>query len=109
VIAIAVLLAQAITPPPAPVPAPPRPAEEIWMQKCKLCHGEDGRSRTVKGRKLKAPDFTGQKWQTHTDDREIVEAIENGIPKREMPAFKDKLTPEEIQSLKAFVRAFGRK
>ena len=73
------------------------------------CHGEDGRAQTKKGRELKAEDFTSPKWQKRTTDEEIVEAIANGIPKKKMPAFKDKLSTEEIQALVPYLRAFGKK
>lgn len=64
---------------------------------------------TKKGRELKAKDFTKQKFQQHTTDEEIVEAITNGLRKKKMPAFKNKLSPEEIQALLPFVRAIGKK
>jgi len=109
VIALALLLAQAATPSPAPIAAPPRTAEEIWQMKCKFCHGEDGKSQTKKGRQYKAPDFTRAKWQKHTTDDEIVEAITDGVKKSKMPSFKEKLTPEEIKSMVPYLRAFAGK
>jgi mono/diheme cytochrome c family protein len=109
VIALLVLLAQAATPSPAPVAAAPRTPADIWMMKCKFCHGEDGKSRTKKGIKYKAPNFTGARWQKHTTDQEIVEAITNGVPKTKMPTFKDKLSPEEIQAMVPYLRAFAGK
>jgi mono/diheme cytochrome c family protein len=101
------LLAQATTPP-APITGP-RPPQEIFEQRCIACHGADGKAQTKKGRQLKAKDFTRPKFQQHTIDKEIVDAITHGIKKRKMPAFEDKLSPEEIQSLVGYVRAFGRK
>jgi len=102
------LLAQATTPPPGPVTGARTPPE-IFEQRCKVCHGADGKAQTKKGRQLKAKDFTRPKFQQHTTDKEIVDAITNGIKKRKMPAFKDKLSPEEIQALVGYVRAFGKK
>jgi mono/diheme cytochrome c family protein len=117
VIALALaLLAQAAAPSPAPADsapaAAPRSAEEIWQMKCKFCHGEDGKSQTKKGRKLHAPDFTKAKWQKHTTDQEIVEAVTDGITdkgKPKMPSFKEKLAPGEIQSMVPYLRAFAGK
>jgi mono/diheme cytochrome c family protein len=102
------LLAQAITPPPAPVTGARTP-QEIYEKRCTVCHGGDGKGKTKKGRQLKAKDFTRSRFQQHTTDKEIVDAITNGIKKRKMPAFKDKLSPEEIQALVGYVRAFGKK
>jgi len=100
------LLAQATTPPPAPLTGARTP-QEIFEHRCAVCHGADGKARTKKGRQLKAKDFTRARFQQHTTDKEIVDAITNGIPKHKMPAFKDKLSPEEIQALVGYVRAFA--
>ena len=102
------LLAQAATPPPAPVAAARTP-QEIWSERCTTCHGEDGKAQTKKGRELQAKDFTRGEWQKSTSDEEIVEAITDGIPKKKMPSFRTRLTPEEIRSLVPFLRSFGRK
>ena len=103
----AALLAQASTPSPAPLQA--RTAQENFEQRCTICHGVDGKGKTKKGRQLKAADFASPKWQGNTTDQEIVEAITNGIPKHKMPAFKDKLTSEEIRALVPYLRTFGKK
>jgi mono/diheme cytochrome c family protein len=137
-IALALLLAQASVPSPAPIPppgaapsgSPSRPAtadtpaksgtpaptaadassaKEIYEKRCVFCHAADGTGRTKKGKQLKAPNFTSPRWQLHTTDEEIVKAITDGIPKHKMPAFKDKLTPEQIQSLVPYSRAFAAK
>jgi mono/diheme cytochrome c family protein len=102
------LVAQATTPPPGPITGARTP-KEIFEQRCVACHGADGKAQTKKGRQLKAKDFTKARFQQHTTDKEIVDAITNGIKKKKMPAFKDKLSPEEIQSLVGYVRAFGKK
>jgi len=103
-----VVLAQATTPSPAPVTGLRTP-QEIFEQRCAKCHGNDGKAQTKKGRELKAKDFTKPKFQQHTTDEEIVDAITNGLRKKKMPAFKNKLSPEEIQAFVPFVRAFGKK
>lgn len=108
-LALATLLAQAPTPSPAPVVAGPQAPQDIWEKRCTFCHGADGKSQTKKGRQLKAPDFTSDRWQKHTTDDEIVEAVHDGIPKHKMPAFKDKLSNEEIKSLVPFLRAFAKR
>ena len=105
---LAAVLAQAATPSPAPL-AGQQSAQDTWDKRCTFCHGADGRSQTKKGKKFKAPNFTKAKWQSHTTDDEIVEAVTDGVPKTKMPAFKDKLSPEEIKAMVPFVRAFGSK
>jgi len=90
-------------------PAQPGEAAEIFDRKCDFCHGEDGRGQTKKGKKLKAPDFTSPKFQKETTDKEILSAIEDGVLKKKMPAFKTKLTADQIQLLAAYVRGFAGK
>ncbi len=104
---LAAALAQANTPSPAPV-AKGRSAQDNWDMRCTGCHGADGKGQTKKGKALKAPDFTSQKFQQETAEEEIEDAISNGVPKSKMPAFKGKLSDAEIQELVKFVRAFGK-
>ena len=106
-IALALAASLAQTPSPAPVAGISAP-EKIWEKRCAFCHGADGKSQTKKGRQYKAPDFTKAKWQKETTDEEIVDAITNGVPKSKMPAFKEKLSPEEIKAMVPYLRAFGR-
>lgn len=105
---VAAALAQAQTPSPAPVAAQAAP-KDIFEKRCIFCHGADGRGKTKKGKQFKAPDFTSEKWQKSTADEEIEDAIQNGVPKTKMPAFKTKLSQAEIDSMIPFLRAFGSK
>jgi len=112
--ALALALQQAPTAPPAPIDASPQDPKELFSKaKCTLCHGEDGRGRTPKGKKLKAADLTSPKWDKETTDEEIVETIQDGIKEKKgkvrMPAFKSKLNQEQIRALAEYVRTFARK
>ena len=104
---LAALLAQAATPSPAPVVGQ-QTQQEIWDKRCTFCHGADGQSKTKKGRQYKAPNFTRARWQKHTTDDEIVEAITDGVKKTKMPSFKEKLSAEEIRSMVPFLRGFAK-
>lgn len=79
---------------------------ELWMAKCKSCHGSDGRADTKDGRKHKVADVTTADWQAkHTDDQ-IRKVIEDGSPDNEkMKPYKDKLSAEEIAGLVQYVRS----
>jgi cytochrome c6 len=80
---------------------------ELFHQKCALCHGKDGKGQAqwkAKGQ----PDFTDSHFQSSTTDQQISDSIHNGKGKY-MPAFKSKLSNEQITALVAQVRAFGKK
>lgn len=112
--ALALALQQApATPPAAGATGAPAPKELFAKSKCVTCHGEDGRGDTDKGRKLEAPDFTSAKWSEETTDKEIRDTIRKGVKNKKgkvlMPAYKAKLTPEQIEELATYVRGFTRK
>jgi mono/diheme cytochrome c family protein len=55
----------------------------------------------VDNKKIKVPSLKAEHAIKHTDEQ-ITKMITNG--EEEMPAFKDKLKPEEINELVRFVR-----
>ncbi|MDR4506714.1 MAG: c-type cytochrome [Candidatus Brocadiaceae bacterium] len=76
-------------------------AKKIFEYKCKTCHGSDGKG-TKRGQALKSQDLSDPEWQASRTDKEILETITNG--KNKMPAWKERLTPEEIEALAKYVR-----
>jgi cbb3-type cytochrome c oxidase subunit III len=82
-------------------------AKTIFNEKCARCHGEDGRGKTVSGDILGVPNFTDEKWwKEEKDDKRFITSVTNG--KDGMPAFGKKLSKQEISSLVAYVRRFGK-
>ena len=87
------------------------PAERTWKAKCAACHGDDGKAQTDQGKKMGMKDLTAAK--DLTDDK-IKNAIMNGIKeekdgkKKEMDAFKDKLRPDQVDALIAYVKALAK-
>lgn len=84
----------------------PDPFAQAYLnfeKNCQECHGEKGQGGTVeiKGRKLKVPSLRDGHALGHTDEK-FVKQITEGDD--EMPAFKDKLSPEEINDLVQFIR-----
>jgi mono/diheme cytochrome c family protein len=83
-----------------------------WKAKCASCHGVDGRAKTETGEKLQIPDMTSPAFQKKVTDAQMKTAILDGF-KREgkpegMDPYRDKLTPEQVDNLVAYVRAFGK-
>jgi mono/diheme cytochrome c family protein len=84
----------------------------LWKAKCASCHGVDGRAKTETGEKLEIPDMTAPGFQKKASDAEMKKAILDGF-KREgkpegMDPYRDKLSPEQVDDLVAYVRTFGK-
>jgi len=90
---------------PAAVAADAR--SENFQTYCAVCHGEDGKAQTEKGKEKGARDFTNAKWQEKVDDARLIRSVTKGHDK--MPSFEKKLSPDEIKALVAEVRTFAKK
>jgi cytochrome c551 len=78
-------------------------AKTTFMQVCANCHQEKGEGGMVKieGKRLKVPSLLEGHGLTHTD-AEFAKQISNGGDG--MPAFKDRLKPEQIDAMVKFIR-----
>jgi cytochrome c6 len=79
----------------------------LYTSKCTICHAKDGRG-LPNWRSKGQPDFTDPKWQKSRTDAQIADATKNGKGKF-MPAFKAKMSDEEIAAVVARIRALGKK
>ena len=83
----------------------PRPAAQVYRRYCVSCHGNDGRSKTSKGKFSHARDLSDAQWQADVSDERIFNSIMNGRNVRgNRPAFSNKLSEQEADSLVDFVR-----
>lgn len=73
---------------------------DLFKSKCAMCHGADGTGSAV-GKKMGAHDFTTAEVQKMSD-ADLTGIITNG--KNKMPKYADKLKPEEIKGLVAYIR-----
>ena len=78
-------------------------ARANFAQFCAFCHGEkgDGGPKEIDGKKLKVPSLKQGHALTHTDEQ-LAKIITNGH--EGMPAFKERLKPEQINDLVRFIR-----
>ena len=79
-----------------------RSGAAVYAQTCARCHGADGRARTAKGKSVGATDLTSSAWVT--DAARDTRIVTRG--KEEMPAFKGKLKPAEIDAVVSYIRRF---
>ncbi|HXD34068.1 MAG TPA: c-type cytochrome [Pyrinomonadaceae bacterium] len=88
-------------------PAPQKSAEDVYLDKCAVCHAKDGSGNTAKGRKVKAKDLRSAEVQKMSD-KELTDAIATGKGK-DMDGFKDELGMPMVQELEKYVRTtFGK-
>jgi cytochrome c6 len=84
-------------------------AKENWENNCAKCHGADGKGQTKMGRQLGVKDYTDAKVQGEMKDDQMLQRTKEGLKegsKEKMPAYKEKLSEQEIKDLIALVRGF---
>ena len=79
--------------------------KQLYTESCQICHKDTGKGgpTTVDGKKIKPADLTAGHSKKHSDD-DLVKDIQEGSPDDGMPAFKDKLKPEEIRAIVGYIR-----
>ncbi|HET7437081.1 MAG TPA: cytochrome c [Thermoanaerobaculia bacterium] len=96
----AVLLIAAVTLAPAAFAAD---GAATYKAKCAACHGADGKGDSAMGKKLGLRDLGSPEVQKQTD-QQLHDWTANG--KGKMPAYKDKLSADEIKALVVHMRTF---
>lgn len=79
----------------------------LYKTKCAVCHAPDGTGNCVMGKKLGAKDLHSDEVQNKSD-AELTGFITNGLGKT-MPAYKGKLTDDQIKGLAGFIRDLAKK
>ncbi len=80
-------------------------ARKIYATQCSKCHKEDGTggASIIDGKKIKAPNLTTDKQKTNPDS-DYIETIENGAKEDGMPAYKGKISDDDIKNLVKLIR-----
>jgi ubiquinol-cytochrome c reductase cytochrome b subunit len=101
----------------AAAPTPGGPAEPagplqradvaaLYATNCASCHGVDGSGKQIRAAMPRIPDFSSLAWQMSQTDLEIAHRIQDGYEPT-MPAYRDKLSQQQILALTVYVRAFS--
>jgi mono/diheme cytochrome c family protein len=91
----------------APFPASPQQAaQDVYLDKCAVCHAKDGSGNTAKGRKVKAKDLRSAEIQKMTD-AQLIDAVANGKGK-DMDGFQKELGAETVKQLVAYCRTLAK-
>jgi mono/diheme cytochrome c family protein len=85
---------------------PVSPAKELFVKNCAVCHSADGTAQTSVAKKLGVKDLS----QSKLSDAQIIQQISEGRRESQsvtkMPAFKERLSRGEIESLVPVVKEF---
>ena len=81
-------------------------AADTYKSKCQMCHGADGMAGTPAGKSTKARPFNSPEVLKMSDD-DLTNVTTNGHGK--MPAYKGKLTDDQIKGLIAYIHTLQKK
>ena len=83
-----------------PASAADTSAADLYKSKCQGCHGAGGKATAI-GKKLGAKDFQDPDVVKLTE-ADLVKVTEEG--KNKMPAYKGKLTDDQIKALAGYIK-----
>ncbi len=82
-------------------PAKADDAAATYKAKCAGCHAADGSGSSPAGKAMGVPDLRSDESQKKTD-AQLIDVTTNG--KGKMPAYKGKVTDDQIKGLVAYIR-----
>lgn len=79
--------------------------KELYAKNCAICHKDTGKGGkvTVEGKSIEPDDITTAKMKEKADEK-FVGYINEGFPDDGMPAFKDKLTADQVKAIVKHIR-----
>ncbi|MGC1188730.1 MAG: c-type cytochrome [Candidatus Acidiferrales bacterium] len=83
-------------------------APALYKTKCAACHAADGSGSGTMGKQLGAKDLRSDEVQKQTD-AQLTDIITNGMNGGKMPAYKGKLTDDQIKGLVGYLRSLAKK
>lgn len=87
--------------------ASPPDAQQVYLDKCAVCHAKDGSGNTAKGKKVKAKDLRSAEVQKMSD-AELLDAVAKGKGK-DMDGFQKELGADMVKQLVTYCRSLAGK
>jgi mono/diheme cytochrome c family protein len=85
----------------------PPDTQQVYLDKCAVCHAKDGSGNTAKGKKVKAKDLRSAEVQKMSD-AELLDAVAKGKGK-DMDGFQKELGAEVVKQLVTYCRSLAGK
>jgi mono/diheme cytochrome c family protein len=101
--AVAIAAAALLSAVPASSAPPADSPQDVYLDKCAVCHAKDGSGNTVKGRKLKVKDLRAPESQKLTE-AEMIEIVSKGKGK-DMDGFQKELGSDMIKQIVEYYRS----
>lgn len=79
---------------------------DTYKSKCQMCHAADGSGNTPAGKSTKVRPFNSDEVMKMSDD-DLIKVTTNGHGK--MPAYKGKLTDDQIKDVVAYIHTLQKK
>lgn len=86
--------------------AAPASAAEVYLDKCSVCHAQDGSGNTAKGRKLKVKNLRSPEVQK-LSEAEMTDIVAKGKGK-DMDGFEKELGPDMVKQIVTYYRSMGK-
>ena len=78
---------------------------DIYLDKCAVCHGEDGAGKTIKGKKVHCKDIRDTIKKDSEADMIEVATDGKGV---NMDGYKKQLSPEQIRAVVEYYRSLAK-
>ena len=88
-------------------PAQAQDEAALFKSKCAVCHASDGSGSGAMGKQLGVTDLRSDAVQKQTD-AQLNDSITNGKGTK-MPAYKGKITDDQIKGLVGYIRELAKK
>jgi len=80
-------------------------AKAVFLDKCSVCHGEDGAGKTAKGKKLKVKDV--HQTSKSESEADMIKIVSDGKGK-DMDSFSKDLTAAQIKGVVQYYRSLAK-
>lgn len=87
-------------------PEPQKSVQDVYLDKCSVCHAKDGSGNTAKGRKVKAKDLRSAEIQK-LSDADLTHDVGQGKGK-DMDGFEKELGTDMVKQLVAYCRSLAK-
>jgi mono/diheme cytochrome c family protein len=81
-------------------------AQDVYLDKCSVCHAQDGSGNTAKGRKLKVKNLRSPEVQK-LSEADMINIIANGKGK-DMDGFQKELGSDMLKNIAVYYRSLAK-